>query len=319
MRRVLPVLGVVMTLALVSLAASVHAAPTAAPAAAPVSWQAHVGAQTADESLQALAFFPEDVFVNVGDTINWSFDTAEPHTLTLVPAGQAPPANPNASPAPSGSTFDNTAVVNSGVIFGPDKTYSVVLGATGDYTYLCLIHRVTMTARVHVNPAGSPYPHVQAEYDREARNQTRGDLEDGSDIREDNLKAARAVDNHVITGGGDGQVFVARFLPAVQRVKLGETVTWTNPDSITPHTVTFGPTPSTTPTGLDVLGPPGHATISANPVTTTVSSGLIGVRRPQGPDFSVTFNATGTFSYFCSLHSALGMTAKIVVTRTGAD
>ncbi|MBV9544081.1 MAG: hypothetical protein JOY61_06865, partial [Chloroflexi bacterium] len=35
----------------------------------PVTWQAHAGAQTGDQAIQALAFFPTDVFVNVGDTI----------------------------------------------------------------------------------------------------------------------------------------------------------------------------------------------------------------------------------------------------------
>ncbi|MBV9175080.1 MAG: hypothetical protein JOZ81_33925, partial [Chloroflexi bacterium] len=114
------------------------------------------------------------------------------------------------------------------------------------------------------------------------------------------------------TGGGDGQVFVARFLPAVQRVRVGDTVTWTNPDSISPHTVTFGPAPANVaaPAGNDASF---HATISA-PVTSTVSSGFIGVRRAS-TDFSVTFVAPGTYSYFCALHAALGMTGTIVVDR----
>ena len=107
-------------------------------------------------------------------------------------------------------------------------------------------------------------------------------------------------------------MFIARFIPEVRKVHLGDTVTWTNPDSITPHTVTLGPTPNSGAVGLDS---PGHATISSNPVTTSVSSGLIGVRRPLGMDFSVTFTAPGTYSYFCSLHGPLGMVGTIVVTK----
>jgi len=313
MQRAVLVLGIVSAVALAGAGASASSLGAAArPAAAgPVTWQAHVGAQASDEALQALAFFPPDVFVNVGDSITWSFDTAEPHTVTFEQGGQAP-----TSTTPSGGSFDGTNVINSGTIIGPGKQYSVVFTGQGDFTYLCLIHAKTMSARVHVNPAGSPYPHSQGEYDRQTRSLSQLDLQDAADIRADNLDAARdAGRDHVITGGGDAQVFVARFLPAVQHVRLGETVVWSNPDSVTPHTVTLGPTPSNAAVGLDS---PGHATISSNPVTSTISSGLIGIRRPNGMTFEVTFNAAGTFSYFCSLHRDLGMTGTIVVSG-GAD
>jgi plastocyanin len=307
------VIGLATLLGGGAAAAAALAAFAPAPAAPPVAWQAHTGAQSDGESLQALAFFPTDVFVNVGDSITWHFDAAEPHTVTFLQPGQAPPAA-GTPPSPS-NVFTGSNFVNSGLLTGPGAAYTVVFDTPGDYAYLCLLHRVTMSGRVHVNPAGSPYPHTQADYDRQASGQTRLTLEDGRDIRRASLDAANdAGRDHVVTGGGDGQVFVASFLPQQRRIRVGQTVVWSNPDSITPHTVTFGPAPSNAPAGLDGAG---HATISANPVTSTISSGLIGVRRPLGSDFAVTFTAPGTYPYFCSLHRDLGMTGTIVVVPNG--
>jgi plastocyanin len=212
---------------------------------------------------------------------------------------------------PNGGSYTGTEFINSGVLAGPNSSYSIVFNAPGDFTYLCLVHPRTMTGRVHVNPADSPYPLTQAEYDRQARGQAQLLIDDGRDIRDDSRETAEDT-GKVVTGGGEAQVFVARFLPQTKRIHVGDTVTWTNPDSITPHTVTFGPTSSTSPVGLDG---PSHATISTQPVGSTVSSGLIGVRRPLGTDFSVTFTAPGRYPYFCSLHRDLGMTGTIVVER----
>jgi plastocyanin len=274
-----------------------------------VQWRAHAGAQADNKAIQALAFFPTDVFVNVGDSITWNFDAAEIHTVSFVPPGQAAPPPGAVSP---GNHFDGTQIVNSGILAGPGAAYTVFFDGAGDFTYLCLIHAKTMTARVHVNPAGSPYPHTQTAYDREARDQTRLLVEDGQGLRSDGLDNAQDAGPTHIETSGDAQVFVARFLPETRRVHVGDTVTWSNPDSITPHTVTFGPNPSIPPAGLDS---PGHATIAANPVTTTISSGIFGLRRPAGPSFAVTFTAPGTYPYFCSLHRDLGMVGTVVVSN----
>jgi plastocyanin len=298
------------SVAAVTLASTAALTPVvAAPAVVPVAWHADVGAQADREALQALAFFPTDVFVNVGDKITWSFDTAEVHTVSFLAPGQTPPPAATAPRTPDNFAFDGTQFVNSGILTGPGTSYSVVFNGTGDFNYLCLIHVKTMTARVHVNPAGSPYPHAQTFYDRQGRDQARLLLDEGRSIRQDSRDIAQDTQK-IVTGGGGAQVFVARFIPERKRINVGDTVVWTNPDSITPHTVTFGPAPSVPPAGLDRAG---HATISANPVTTTISSGLIGVRRPLGTDFSVTFNAPGTYQYFCSLHADLGMVGTVVV------
>ena len=315
-RGAVSISAILRVLAAVALGSTAALTPAvAAPAVVPMAWHARAGAQADHEALQALAFFPTDVFVNVGDKITWSFDAAEVHTMTFLKPGQPPPPL-TTPPTPDNFVYNGTEFVNSGILVAP-STYTVVFNATGDFNYLCLVHVKTMTARVHVNPAGSPYPHTQAFYDRQARDQARLLIDEGRSLQQDSRDLAQAT-NKVVTGGGGAQVFVARFLPQRKRVQVGDTVTWTNPDSITPHTVTFGPPPNNpfAPIGLDG---PGHATISVSPVTTTISAGVIGVRRPLGTDFSVTFNAAGTYPYYCALHRDLGMVGTIIVGGTDDD
>jgi len=95
---------------------------------------------------------------------------------------------------------------------------------------------------------------------------------------------------------------------------VGETVTWTNRDPETPHTITFGTEPAGgqlaafAPSGIDR---PGHATISA--VGQSVNSGFTGQGVPFGTQFQVTFTAPGTYTYICALHDDLGMVGTITV------
>lgn len=280
--------------------------------AGPRNWQASVGGQTDNQAIQALAFFPLDLSVNVQDTITWTWQTAEPHTVTFLAPNQLPPLAPppNNTPATANTTVNGTDFVNSGRKNRVGDTFTATFSTPGVFNYLCLVHPRTMTARVTVNPAGTPYPHSQAFFNRQGAAQLALILSDGRELRQNGRDIAQiAGRDNVSAGAGDAEVFVARFLPEQRRIRVGETVVWTNSDSITPHTVTFGPTPSNAAVGLDG---PGHATISSNPVTTTISSGLFGVGR-DFTQFKVQFTVPGTYPYFCSLHSDLGMVGTIVV------
>ncbi len=68
------------------------------------------------------------------------------------------------------------------------------------------------------------------------------------------------------------------FSPAVLNIKKGETVTWTNDDSV-PHAIKF-------------------AALSSENLN-------------DGDSFSFTFTNAGTFDYYCSLHPS--MAGKIIV------
>jgi plastocyanin len=72
------------------------------------------------------------------------------------------------------------------------------------------------------------------------------------------------------------------YQPSPIKIKVGDTITWTNDDSITPHTVTEGnPSSSMSGAGFD--------------------SGLLS----QGQTFKHTFNKVGVVEYFCSLHPTM--------------
>jgi len=72
------------------------------------------------------------------------------------------------------------------------------------------------------------------------------------------------------------------YQPSPIKIKVGDTITWTNDDSIAPHTVTEGnPSSSMSGAGFD--------------------SGLLS----QGQAFKHTFNKVGVVEYFCSLHPTM--------------
>ena len=71
------------------------------------------------------------------------------------------------------------------------------------------------------------------------------------------------------------------FTPSELKVKVGDTVTWTNKDSA-PHTV-----------------------------TSDSGSELASQSLSKGQTYSHTFSQAGTYSYHCSIHT--GMKAKVIV------
>ena len=84
------------------------------------------------------------------------------------------------------------------------------------------------------------------------------------------------------------------FAPNPLNAKVGDTVTWTNKDTIF-HTVTSGTGPSDTTHGKEF------------------DSGLSGptALTTQGKTFSHKFMTAGEFPYFCQLHPT--MVGKVVV------
>ena len=117
------------------------------------SFNALGGAETPDEGVQALAFLPEGVTVHVGDSITWNFATHEPHPLSFLQPGQTRPPAATAPVTPNGSTFDGNEFVNSGILLN-GATYSVTtFGASGDFSFVCLIHS-KMSGTIHVQPGG---------------------------------------------------------------------------------------------------------------------------------------------------------------------
>src|SRR5262249_30311246 len=271
--------------------------------------------------------------------------TGEDHTVTFgfIPASApggpvpAPPPNPNPAvykpyPGPpflwapittSPATYSGSEFVNSGMLGHGEGTFTVSFPTVGDYNYVCLPHP-KMTGKVHVQAAGTPYPHDQRYYDQQAIPAGNQLLATGRQLAAQARGAglANPAQNQVAAGAGNGFVAVDRFFPETIRIRARETVVWTNPDTVTPHTLTVGreplfpvpppPYPATLselaflrPAGLDSdpsPAAPRHATISAstNLATTTINSAVFISGSPR-PTFSFTFTAPGTYSYTCLL------------------
>lgn len=306
----------------------------ASSALAATTWTALVGTETSNQGIQGNAFFPGDLSINVGDTITWNANAGEIHTVAFEYG--APPAALTGfevvtTPA-GGDTFNGSGWFNSGLLttvpspdFPTSTKYTLKFTAAGDYAFHCLVHS-TMQGTLHVLPTTQPVTATQSFYTQQniqAENQL---LAQGTQVLAAGLSSALSTKTPAVTVG-DGalnktsSVAVLRFLPNFDRIRVGDTVTWSNLDPETPHTVTFGPDPTLGPAGVfAALLPIGidstqHATISG-PVTSTINSGFLAAPGPfglNGTQFKVTFTAPGTYSYICALHDDLGMVGSITV------
>ena len=249
--KLLPRLGrIALAVALLGGSAPLVGGPTAHAAQ---TWQVLAGAESPDKSIQSLEFYTREITVNVGDTVSWTWNGTEPHTVTFVQPGQAPP-NPIGAPAtPNNSTYTGTQFVNSGLQAKGAPAFAVTFGAPGVFGYVCLLHP-RMLGSVTVQPANAPYPRDQAAYNQLAAQQIQAKLAYGQELKNRGLAVAQSAPQHdqVTAGNGDGTVMVSAFLPQAVTINAGQTVTWTNLDTDAPHTVTFGPKPQNpfAPVGL---------------------------------------------------------------------
>jgi len=80
------------------------------------------------------------VTVAVGATITWTnLSNNFPHTVTFGVAGQPFPVLNPFSPPSGGSTYDGSALTNSGVM-PPGQSYSLTFTKAGSYPYHCIFH-----------------------------------------------------------------------------------------------------------------------------------------------------------------------------------
>src|SRR5215472_8293282 len=224
----------------------------------------HLGAQSTDEGIQALAFLPNELWIHAGDSITWTFPTHEIHTVTFLQQSfltnpqQVRPARPGAGGGCPGTTpdqpvppsFDGSTCVTSGDdLFVDGATYTVTFPKAGNFKLVCLVHP-NMTGAVHVLDTTEKLPHKQAFYDKQARNRqtellsngadledqstatgqdSKGERQQGSEMRHGSGNAVTAgIGEIVATGAGSDTVSVMRFLQGSIYVRVGNTVEWTN-------------------------------------------------------------------------------------------
>ncbi|MEI7037329.1 cupredoxin domain-containing protein [Fulvimonas yonginensis] len=315
-------------------------------------WRASVGAQGENMGRQAMAFLPNEMWIHAGDTITWTFDSNEIHTVTFLVSGQMRPPFPVGCPpgpppgiTPSGSSVDGAHCVNTGPQVA-GQSYTVRFPVAGNFKLVCLVHS-DMTGVVHVLPPGMPLPYDQAYYDRLANDMRHAllagmdrslndpDAQQLFDMRDHEAGSPRGFRHRVIAGwgvigatpGGHVNLAVMRFHHPVIYVRAGQTVEWDNADPTTPHTITFGAEP------LDPTVPSGNVSTDADGAlhavmhsrSDNVSSGFI-VAEPQERTglaqtppgttrFRVTFTQPGLYPYVCALHEELGMHGEVIVTK----
>jgi len=298
-------------------------------------WHATVGAQGPEKGHQALAFLPNEIWIHAGDSITWTFDADEIHTVTFLKGHQIRPPFDVGCPGFSSdpATFDgSTCVTTPPLVKG--QTFTVNFPVAGNFKLTCLVHE-NMDGRIHVLRPSEPLPHDQAFYNRRGANERDDLLSDpiDRDAGRDNQPnaniakgVAAGIGEVMATAGGSETASVVRFISDPVYIRAGQTVEWNNLDPVTPHTITFGKEPEGNP-----IPPSANVTVDSDGarhavITSTADSAHSGfiVAAPQEriglhqtslgvTRFRVTFPNAGTFPYICALHDNLGMKGTVIV------
>src|SRR5260370_6759927 len=243
------------------------------------NWQLQVGAQNGDQAHQALAFLPNEIWIHTGDSITWTFPAGEIHTVTFLKPGQVRPSRlvgcPGINATPAFSLFDNTACVNSGILFNEPAlssppTYTVVFPVAGNFKLVCLAHP-NMTATIHVLDVSTPLPHDQAFYDQQADRERANLLSAAmasAHNHSDSDDVTAGVGHIMGNGGGNQTASVMRFMNATKAIHAGDTVERTSTKAATSHTITFGPKPNP----LTQMPPSANVTVDADGARHAISS-----------------------------------------------
>ena len=151
----------------------------ALPLTAQQNWQAKVGAETPGMGRQALAFLPNEMWIHTGDSITWTFNSDEIHTVSFLVVGQLFPPFPVGCPGFSvgAASFDGSTCVTTPPFVKGSPAFTVTFPAAGNYRLQCLVHN-TMNGTIHVLDVSVPLPHDQAFYNKEAQNEQRALLTD---------------------------------------------------------------------------------------------------------------------------------------------
>jgi len=143
------------------------------------NWSATVGAETPDMGRQALAFLPNELWIHAGDSVTWTFNSDEIHTVSFLVVGQIFPPFPVGCPGFSfgAASFNGSTCVTTPPMVKGQPNFTVSFPAAGNYKIQCLVH-TTMNGQIHVLDPASPLPHDQAFYDAEAAREIRDLLTD---------------------------------------------------------------------------------------------------------------------------------------------
>jgi plastocyanin len=177
-------------------------------ASGPRVWHVLIGGQSEHQAVQAEGYYPHVITIDAGDTVTWTLNTDESHSVTFTGTCEKlscdPKCQPNSDIIPCGPHRYNgiTAVDSSGRMIAPGynwddafrhggTTYSLTFTRPGVNVYWDLSVS-GMRGVVIVHPAGTPYPFTQAQYSKQARQQLRADLAAGKEAKEGLRPVSRA-------------------------------------------------------------------------------------------------------------------------------
>jgi plastocyanin len=261
------------------------APPAVTPAAAPdgpVTFEVIGG--KADSAIDIESFMPADIHVREGDSIEWTSQGIEGHTVTFASPEkiteilkgylQPDPSDPSQqifnpefalrSPGDSvsASTVTTGPFVNSGFMGVPaEQAYKLTFTERGVYQYLCLVHPFTMRGVVSVDAPDARVDGPEAVSARGA-----AELQHYMDVSkaEQEEAAARAKPApgpegttvyRVATGLTTDYGQVAVFSPAALSIKTGDTVIFEGDDRDF-HNVVFKGALAEPPAGVKVYVDP---------------------------------------------------------------
>lgn len=190
----------------------VHAQPLPSGPSTPSAWQVLVGGQSADHTVQAEGYYPHVITIDAGDTVVWTLNTGEIHSVTFAGTCEDLSCVPqcaftvNIDVSPCGpSSYDGVSALASSGRMVPagynwddaiphgGTTYSLTFTNPGVNVYFDLSVS-GMRGVVIVQPAGTPYPFTQAQYDHQARAQMTADLVAGARAMSDAQPTAASAD-----------------------------------------------------------------------------------------------------------------------------
>ncbi len=161
----------------------------------PRTWHVLIGGQSQDQALQAEGYYPRVITIDAGDTVVWTLNTGEIHSVTFMGTCEESSCVPpcvNIDISPCGSpTYDGVSALASSGRMVPagynwdnafphgGTTYSLTFTNAGVNVYFDLSVS-GMRGVVIVNPAGTPYPFTQAQYAKLAQDQLQSDLAAGA-------------------------------------------------------------------------------------------------------------------------------------------
>jgi plastocyanin len=307
------------------------------PAQAAQTLSVSAGSESPGGDVQLNEFAPNQITVNVGDTVTWRLDSTEFHNIYFpgTPAATPPdfiqpgPDGVFINPAvalPSGTDqFDGGAPAGSGLL-NKGQSWSLRFTKVGQYTYLCDIH-AGMGGVVNVVAPGTSAD-SQASIDARRAQQVNADLATKSiPAIMGNIGELEAEGTAVGIAAGveNAPADVQRFFPRRVTVNAGDAVTWIWKTAETPHTITFLAGQSAPDVVVPQPQPAGPPRLQLNPMVLAqagdatnwdggsyLNSGFLQPMPGQPtPTFTVVFASRGVYDYVCLLHEGMVGTIEV--------